>query len=155
MYLEILAPDPQQTGSPPVVQELRALESLTPVGWAATAQDLEGVRARLAAAGIQSGPIRPGARARPDGTRLEWSTLSLAVENATLPFFIRWADMNMHPSRTAPAGCTLESLRLVDPEPETLRTVLGWLPCGVFVETGTGSRMSFVLQCPAGRVTFG
>ncbi len=155
-YVEILAPDPRQAVDAPVLQGLRTLESLTPVGWAAAAQDLEGVQARLTAAAIQTTPIRPGSRARPDGTLLEWSTLSLAAsESVTLPFFIRWADMGVHPSRTTPAGCTLASLRLEDPAPERVRAVLGSLPRGVLVEARAEPGLSFILDCPRGRVTFG
>lgn len=155
-YLEILAPDPRQTAAAPAMQDLRMLESLTPVGWAAAAQDLEGVQARLTAAAIQTTPIRPGSRERPDGTRLEWSTLSLAAsQSVTLPFFIRWADMSMHPSRTTPAGCTLASLRLEDPVPQRVRAVLGSLPRGVLVEARAEPGLSFILDCPTGRVTFG
>ncbi|HEU0078964.1 MAG TPA: VOC family protein [Longimicrobiaceae bacterium] len=155
-YLEILAPDPRQTVDEPVLQGLRTLESLTPVGWAAAAQDLEEVQAWLTAATIQTTSIRPGSRARPDGTRLEWSTLDLPAEQSvTLPFFIRWADMSMHPSRTTPAGCTLASLRLEDPAPEHVRAVLGSLPRGVRVEARAEPGLSFILDCPTGRVTFG
>ncbi|HEX6372840.1 MAG TPA: VOC family protein [Longimicrobium sp.] len=155
-YLEILAPDPRQTADAPMQQGLRTLESLTPIGWAAAAQGLEGVQARLTAATILTTPIRPGSRARPDGTLLEWSTLSLAEsQSVTLPFFIRWADMSVHPSRTTPAGCTLASLRLQDPAPERVRAVLGSLPLGVRVEVGAEPGLSFILDCPTGRVTFG
>jgi hypothetical protein len=155
-YLEILAPDPRQTVDAPVLQGLRTLDSLTPVGWAAAAQDLEGAQARLAAAAIQTTPIRPGSRALPNGTRLEWSTLSLAEsQSVTLPFFIHWEDMSVHPSRTTPAGCTLVSLRLEDPDPERVRAVLGSLPRGVLVTAGAEPGLSFILDCPTGRVTLG
>ena len=154
-YLEIMAPDPQQQVSSPMIQELRALESLTPVGWAVAVGDVERVRGDLEGRGLRLSPTQPGSRARPDGTRLEWATFGvLAPDHPLAPFFIHWAAGTAHPSATSPAGCTLESLRLEDPNPADLQAIVDPLGLAVPVTEGAQSRIGMALSCPRGRIEF-
>jgi hypothetical protein len=89
-YLEILAPNPAEAGNPDAA-ELHALQTLTPIGWAARSADLAALRQSLEKQGIAIGEIRPGGRNLPDGSRLSWQTLGFAPPaSPLLPFFIEW-----------------------------------------------------------------
>src|SRR6478672_9307987 len=89
-YLEILAPNPAEAGNPDAA-ELHALQTLTPIGWAARSHDLAALRQSLQGQGIAIGEIRPGGRNLPDGSHLSWQTLGFAPPaSPLLPFFIEW-----------------------------------------------------------------
>ncbi len=120
-YLEILAPNPEEKGNPEA-QELYGLTALRPIGWAVHTDDIAALRKSLQGPGPQAGEVRPGARNRPDGTRLAWKTLSYAAPSSPLlPFFIEWDRASAHPSATSPAGCRLAGFFLEDPNPATVR----------------------------------
>ena len=151
-YLEILAPNPREASTLPVVGELQALENPTPIGWAVTVDDVARTRSMLEAHGLRLSPTRPGSRERPDGGRLEWETFGIAVpEHALAPFFIRWGASTPHPSTTSPAGCTLRSLSFTDPQ-GSLASMLSPLELPVTVSPGPEPRMRVVLSCPGGTV---
>jgi hypothetical protein len=153
-YLEILAPNPKEKGSE-MAGELRKLTALTPVGWAARANDLLATQRLLRSHGAQTGEIRPGARKRPDGTRLAWKTLDYtSPASPLLPFFIEWDHASAHPSATSPGGCRLAGLFLEDPNPTVLRDALRAAGVGVEVREGKESRIHLSLACPKGDVGF-
>src|SRR5579859_3432811 len=87
-YLEIIAPDPAQSG----MRDRLGLQKLTEprlVGWAAHPGNLEDFAARLHAAGLAFGGPTPGSRTRPDGPLLQWKTLNLHDDHGgLLPFSI-------------------------------------------------------------------
>jgi hypothetical protein len=62
--------------------------------WAVRVGNLEQMKAVLR----EDGPIMPGARERPDGTRLEWRTLEPAAAASArgVPFMISWGG-EVHP----------------------------------------------------------
>jgi hypothetical protein len=137
------------------VRPLRAAAQLTPVGWALSVRDMEAARQRLSAAGFGLSDIMPGARAKPDGARLEWKTFEIArPQIAGAPFFIRWGDRTIHPSEDSPAGCGLEQLRVITPSADDLRRVLAALPLDLAVEAGPSAGMDVTLRCPKGTVHF-
>jgi len=150
-YLEILAPNPEDSGVAEARKELAGLSSLRPVGWAARSEDLAGLKQRL---GDQAGEIRPGARNRPDGSRLAWKTLGFTSENPLLPFFIEWARETKHPSSTSPSGCRLAGFFLEDPAPDSLREALRAAGLGIDVREGREPRIRISLSCPKGDVEF-
>jgi hypothetical protein len=153
-YLEILAPNPDEKGGARA-EELLGLTSLTPVGWAVRTHDIAALRQSLRSHGAQGGEIRPGARNRPDGTRLAWKTLDYASPSSPLlPFFIEWDPAGAHPSTTSPQGCRLTGLILEDPKPVTLRDALRAAGVGVEVREGKESRIRISLDCPKGKVDF-
>lgn len=155
-YLEILAPNPEEEGNTQSVQELRGLTTLTPIGWAARAEDLPALQDSLKGQGIGTGEIRPGARNRPDGTRLAWKTLSFApLSSNLLPFFIDWDPTTAHPSTTSPAGCRLTEFALKDPAPDPLRKTLRSAGLRVEVRAGGKSGIRISFACPKGNVTLG
>src|ERR1700709_666703 len=114
-YLEILAPNPAEAGNPEAA-ELSKLTALTSIGWAVRSADLAALHQSLSSRGEPIGEVRPGGRNLPDGSRLEWKTLSFApASSPLLPFFIEWGQGGAHPSTTSPAGCRLTGFALEDP----------------------------------------
>ena len=154
-YLEILAPNPEDRESKEPLDELRALTALTPVGWAARTDDLPALQQSLRSQEVRTGEIRPGARNRPDGSRLAWKTLGFAPPSSPLlPFFIEWDRAGAHPSATSPGGCRLTGFSLEDPAPETLREPLRAAGLQVEVREGKEPRLRITLACPKGDVEF-
>lgn len=152
-YLEILAPNPEDEGSTPWIGGLGNLTFLTPVGWAARADDLPALQQSLKTQGVETGEIRPGARNRPDGTRLGWKTLDLAAPaSPLLPFFIEWDPGSAHPSETSPQGCRLTGFVLHDPAPGALRKPLQAAGLQVEVREAKESGIRISLACPKGTV---
>jgi glyoxalase-like protein len=153
-YIEILAPQP---GAPPAeaYPGLPALTSLTPLGWAVSVRDLDDVRRRIGDAGFGLSEVKPGSRARPDGTLLEWKTFEVTKPAlGAIPFFIRWGDSTTHPSMDSPTGCRLERLRVVSPNAEDVRRLFAALPLDVAVDAGARGALELTLACPNGPVTF-
>jgi len=150
-YLEILAPNPEDSGVAEARKELGGLASLKPVGWAARSEDLAALKQRL---GSQAGELRPGARNRPDGSRLAWKTLGFATENPLLPFFIEWDRDTQHPSTTSPSGCQLTGFSLEGPDPEATRKTLRTAGLAIEVREGKEPRIRISLSCLKGDVEF-
>lgn len=73
--------------------------------WAARPVSMADARARLEGAGFSLPPPQPGARGRPDGVRLEWTTQELAPpeQASVLPFLIEWrVPEGDHPAANPP-----------------------------------------------------
>lgn len=154
-YLEILAPNPADPGNQAPVAEVAGLTKLTPVGWAARSDDLPALQLSLRGQGTRVGEVRPGARNRPDGTRLAWRTLGFdEPSNPLLPFFIEWERGGAHPSATSPAGCRLTGFSLQDPDPASLREPLRAAGLGVEVREGSPAGLRISLACLKGDVEF-
>ncbi len=136
-YLEIIAPDPQQSSAPSAVHGgLAELRVPKLIGWAVHTHDIAAAAARLRKEGIAAdGPLE-GSRKRPDGAMLHWHTLRLKDDaEGTLPFFIEWGADTAHPSKDAPSGCRLASFAVAGPHPEQLRETFRRLGVDVTVET--------------------
>lgn len=156
-YLELLAPNPADSAGPRVVAAMAQYRDLTPTGWAVYTTDADSLHAAIAAGGVELSELRPGSRATTAGDTLRWVTFAppaLATE-WLLPFFIEWVAPTPHPATTTPAGCTLATLNLASPHPDSLRDALGGLGLDVPVELATGRGIRLELQCPAGPVTLG
>lgn len=154
-YIEILAPNPAEPREDPMTAGLAGIKTLTPVGWALAATDIAGVKARAEAGGITTTQVMPGARQLPDGSRLEWVTMGVAAPaHDWAPFFIQWGNPALQPARTAPGGCTLESVALADTSPEALRTLFSAVGFEMAVSQAAQARMTVTLACPKGTVTF-
>jgi Glyoxalase-like domain len=153
-YLELIAPTPGASADG-LAQALAQLQQLTPVGWAVGARHADAAIARLKADGIQTGPLQPGSRLRPDGKRLAWRTAEILPDGRLKPFLIEWSPTTTHPASDSPTGCTLVSLTVLGPADETagldrLVADLGE-PVKVLAAENASLRLSF--HCPAGDVT--
>jgi hypothetical protein len=135
-YLEIIAPDPAQTGAPDYYG-LKKLTAPRLVGWAAHPGDLNAFAARLRNANLAFDGPTPGARKRPDGRLLEWKTLNLQDDRAgLLPFFIEWSAETVHPSVDAPAGCKILRFELSTPESAELQRISTLLDLDISITHG-------------------
>lgn len=135
-YLEIIAPDPAQTG----VHDHYGLGKLTEpllVGWAAHPNNLDEFASRLRAANLAFDGPTPGSRKRPDGQLLQWKTINLRDDlGGLLPFFIEWNPESIHPSTDAPFGGELLSFRLSAPNDSELQQRCNLLGLDVSVTQG-------------------
>jgi hypothetical protein len=149
-YLEIIAPDPLQSDAADP-RNLRTLKRPALVGWAEHRNHLDEFAGVLHAAGVDYvGPV-PGSRQRPDGSVLNWKSLSLKEdEHGILPFFIEWGAITMHPSVDSPKGCRLDSLQITTPNPASLGALGQTLDLGVAIGQSMAPRLIAHLHGPAG-----
>jgi catechol 2,3-dioxygenase-like lactoylglutathione lyase family enzyme len=96
-YIEIVAPlDHPVAETVPFGQAVRNRAEAGGgwMGWAVRVDDISPLEARI---GRQAGP---GHRLRPGGTDLTWKQIGVIdlIAEPILPFFIKWDDMNSHPS---------------------------------------------------------
>lgn len=153
-YLEILAPDPAQTGGDP---GLAALRQPRLVGWAAVTHDAGETARRMAASGMKVIGPRAGARARPDGRQLKWSTVSIETfargEVDPVPFFIEWAADSPHPSQDSPPAGSLLTLTFEHPDAAALRDTLARAGISATVASAPEPRLLAVLQTAKGQLS--
>ena len=148
-YLEIIAPDPKQSG----VGQYSVITKLKEprlIGWAAHRDDLDQFAERLRQNGIEFEGPHPGSRQRPDGKVLHWKALRLKDDHGLLPFFIEWSADTTHPSVDAPRGCHLDNLELLTPDHDALAKTANLLGLGVAISKAAESQLRAVIRC-AGR----
>ena len=162
-YLEILAPqtNARREGD---VASLFAMQQLTAWGWAVRTRDIRASAARLKAAGIATTEPRAGSRKTLAGPMLAWTTVGITTPALTFnPFLIQWGEGTVHPSSSAPAGCSLVRAEAGDSNMVALRALIQALvvPMGFAGEAhasgmagSSRSSLSFTLLCPAGHVAF-
>jgi len=153
-YLEIIAPDPQQTSSSSELNaELKKLSEPRLVGWAAHPGDVQVLAADLARAGVAAEGPTPGSRKRPEGSVLHWKTLKLKDDaNGLLPFFIEWSADSPHPSADAPSGCQLLRFELLTPDPVALDKRTTQLKLKAPLVKAASSQLHAVISGPKGKL---
>jgi hypothetical protein len=150
-YLEIIAPDPAQTGSPDHYG-LKKLTTPRLVGWAAHPGDLNAFAVRLRSAQLTFDGPTPGSRRRPDGRLLEWKTLNLHDDRAgLLPFFIEWSAKTVHPSVDAPAGCKFLRFELSTPASAELQRISTLLDLDVPITQAEKPQLHASIAGPGGK----
>jgi len=151
-YLEIIAPDPLQSGT----QDHYGLLKLTEprlVGWAAHPGDLDSFATRLRDANIAFDGPNPGSRKRPDGRLLQWKTLNLKDNHAgLLPFFIEWSADTVHPSADSPAGCRIVRFQITTPESEQLGKTMAILRLDVKIAKAEKAQLRATIAGPKGEL---
>ena len=153
-YLEIIAPDPQQSSSTSELPaKLKKLSEPRLVGWAAHPGNLQVFAADLAKTGIAAQGPTAGSRKRPDGTVLHWKTLNLKDDaNGLLPFFIEWSTDSTHPSVDAPPGCQLLRFELLTPDPAALAKATAPLNLKAPIAKGNSPQLHAVISGPNGQL---
>ena len=153
-YLEIIAPDPQQTSSSSELNaELKELSEPRLVGWAAHPGDVQVLAADLARAGVAAEGPTPGSRKRPEGSVLHWKTLKLKDDaNGLLPFFIEWSADSSHPSADAPSGCQLLRFELLTPDPAALAKTSAKVMLAAPIARGSSPQLHAVISGPKGQL---
>jgi hypothetical protein len=151
-YLEIIAPDPQQS-APTWFPQLLTLRAPRLIGWAVHTSDLSASAQAAVSAGLPIDGPQDGARSRPGARTLNWKLFHLRDERGgLLPFFIEWGRDSLHPSHNAPPGCRLESFHLQSPDAPELVRVFEALSVEVNVAPGEKPRMVARLATPRGEV---
>ena len=151
-YLEIIAPDPQQSGALDHYGLLKLTEPRL-VGWAAHPGDLNQFATRLRNAGVAFDGPNPGSRKRPDGRLLQWKTLNLKDDDAgLLPFFIEWSADSVHPSSDSPAGCRIVRFEIATPEPEQLSKAVAILGIDVKIAKAKYAQLRATIAGPKGEL---
>ncbi len=159
-YLEVIAPDPAQTGTPTTraapLSTLRQLAAPLLVDWAVHTEDIAAIAERWRKAGVAFQGPTPGSRTRPDRKILHWQTLNLADDrNGLLPFFIQWGADTVHPSVDAPEGCKLESFSVISPDSSALSEEFHKLGINAQVEGGNAPQLRAKIVGPGGNMQFG
>ena len=151
-YLEILAPDPQQS-TPSRYPELGTMREPRLIAWAARTNDIEAQAGMARAAGFAILGPEGNSRARPDGRVLRWKFFRLQDDHGgLLPFFIEWSRDSVHPSEDAPTGCRLDRFFLQSQRREELVKTCRDLDLDVAVERGEQSIVRARIFCPNGEV---
>jgi len=151
-YLEVIGPDPEQ---PPPDRRAFGIDDLKEprlVTWVARAPDIEARVERAKAAGYETGAVIAASRARPDGAIMHWRMTPPATRgDGLVPFVIDWGDTE-HPSRTAPGGVSLLSLRAEHPRPEEIPKILEALELSLNLIEGLTPALIATLETPRGTV---
>jgi catechol 2,3-dioxygenase-like lactoylglutathione lyase family enzyme len=151
-YLEIIAPDPQQS-SPTWFSQILTIPEPKLIAWAVHTPDLTALAETVVAAGLRIDGPHDGARSRPDGKMLSWRLFHLREDSGgLLPFFIEWGRDSIHPAADAPPGCRLERFTLQSPDAAELARVFKALAVEVAIQPGEKPRMLARLASPGGEV---
>jgi len=151
-YLEIIAPDPQQS-SPTWFPQILTLPEPRLIAWAVHSPDLAALAKKAEATGLLINGPHDGARSRPDGKLLSWKLFHLRQDRGgLLPFFIEWSRDSVHPAKDAPPGCTIERFHLQLPDAPQLARVFQTLAVEVAMEPGEKPRMLARIASPGGEV---
>jgi hypothetical protein len=149
-YLEVIAPDPAQSEIVHFPQ-LRSMTDPRLIGWAVHPPDIAAVAKQLRENQIAFTGPDEGSRKPPDGRILTWKTINLADDrDGLLPFFIEWSADSVHPSKDAPAHCTLDYFEIMSADPEELGSTLKRIGLDVPVQRSDKARLRALLTGPKG-----
>jgi glyoxalase-like protein len=149
-YLEIIAPDPAQTEIVHFPQ-IRSMTDPRLIGWAAHPPDIAALAKQLQENKVEFTGPSDGSRKRPDGTVLNWKTINLADDrHGLLPFFIQWSPDSVHPSKDAPAKCTLDYFEILSADPQELAATLKRIGIDFPVQRSDKTRLQAVISGPKG-----
>ena len=151
-YLEIIAPDPQQT-SPTWFSQILAMPEPRLMTWAVHTSNLTALAQTANQAGFPIDGPHDGARTRPDGHVLSWRLFHLwDNRDGLLPFFIEWSRDSIHPAVDAPSGCTLKDFHLQSPDAAELASACQSLAIAVTINPGKESRLFARILSPKGAI---
>jgi len=155
-YLELIGPDRDQPEpSAPRPFGIDDLPAATLVTWCARPDDLDGLRAAAAAAGLAIAEPYSMERDAPTG-RLRWRLAhpEFDPQGGIVPFFIDWGD-TAHPAMTSTEGLRAADFRAEHPDPVAVSATLAALGVDLPIAPGPTARLLVTLAGPAGSVEFG
>jgi hypothetical protein len=152
-YLEILAPDPQQT----LVTWFRELSDCTEprlLGWMARVADIEAFAERLRELGIAHEGPHESFRVRPDGRTLRWKLLRLLDNSHRLlpASFIEWNTASQHPAEDSPSGLRLVGFEVASPTPEELQAAANRMSLQLAVTWSKAPQLRAQIVGPKGKL---
>ncbi len=153
-YLEVIAPDPDQTTIGERAAAIAALPHPGLMTFAVRTDDMDGYRRAGERAGFSMrGPIDMG-RTRLDGVRLDWTCLYIDLPDYgdLIPFAIDWQG-SPHPSEVVPQGLGLVRFEVLHPDPGPLRRIYAALGIRIEVVRAARPDLRAVLSTPQGDVT--
>ncbi len=151
-YLEIIAPDPAQSEISHFPQ-IRSMTDPRLIGWAVHPPDITALAMRLRENKVEFTGPSDGSRKRPDGQVLNWKTINLADDrHGLLPFFIEWRSDSVHPSKDAPAKCTLDYFEILSSDPQELAATLKRIGIDFPVQRSDKTRLHAVISGPKGEL---
>lgn len=153
-YLELLAPDPQQSAmATPPWMGIPLLTKPRLTRWAWRSENMEGDLAQLYPDGNDLPPVLDGARRQPNGQVLQWrlSQPPDTPEVSLLPFFIDWQGAH-HPTDQLPIGGQLQAIRLTHPTADLIQNKLTQLGASFSVIPGSSPHFEALIACPKGLV---
>jgi hypothetical protein len=154
-YLEIIAPDPAQREILHFPQ-IRQMRDPRLIGWAVHPPDIAAVAKQLHENKVEFTGPDDGSRKRPDGRVLNWKTINLVDDrHGLLPFFIEWGADSVHPSKDAPAKCTLEYFEILSADPEDLASALKRIGLDLPVQRSDRGRLHALISGPKGDLQLG
>lgn len=158
-YLEIIAPDPEQTLAGTNGEKFANLPAPELLHWAVRTNDLDSVAEVAKQFGLAPGAVYPMSRATPQGERLNWRLMGVAGHSygGLLPFYIDWLDCP-HPALSAPVVGSLDEVRVSLPSTQVLgfiESVEGVNSQGAAAELRVGfssakGRVEYLSAAPAG-----
>lgn len=149
-YLEIIAPDPVQSEIAHFPQ-IRSMTDPRLIGWAVHPPDIAAIAKQLRENKVEFTGPADGSRKRPDGLVLNWKTINLADDrHGLLPFFIEWSADSVHPSKDAPAKCTLDYFEILSADPQELAATLKRVGIDFPVQRSDKTRLQAVITGPKG-----
>src|SRR5712691_4785246 len=151
-YMEIITPDPAQSQIVHYPQ-LRSLTDPRLIGWAVHPLDIAVVAKLLQENKVEFKGPDDGSRKRPDGRVLNWKTINLADDrHGLLPFFIEWSSDSVHPSKDAPAKCTLDYFEILSTDPEELTSAFKRIGLDLPVQRSDKARLHALISGPKGDI---
>lgn len=154
MYLEIVAPDPDQPS--PAGARWLGVDTVTAsrlTAWAARGSGLFDLRHRAVERGVPLGAVRQGVRQRSDGVRLSWRLIDPdpLVAGGAVPFLIDWGE-SPHPSCAAAQGASLVAFHVEHPDVEGVRRMVRTLDLDVAVVRAERAALVAVIDGRRGRI---
>lgn len=148
LYLEVIAPDPEQSSDGELVRRLRCFDRPALGWWAARCANLAQVNTRMSALGLETGEIKRGHRLTASGDRVEWSALYVQVARfgAATPFLIDWGAASHHPSKSAPRADRLTGLEIALPDLSAFRSAIEVIELGPLVTCRESEQPSMTVR---------
>jgi hypothetical protein len=137
VYLEIIAPDPEQNLEDTMGEQLSKLSSPRLLHWAIRTKKLNRVYDRADETGLHPGQVKAMSRNVPGGSAIKWEVIGIGGHDhgGCVPFYIDWLRAP-HPTKSIPHVGELESFRVSLPSDSLAHKLLD--PTPKFVEVVTG-----------------